>query len=75
MYTEIGMKMAGSFGKQRTTAYETDLRLRIVYQRAIIQREISRNVYVDIATVCRILKLFNSTGDVTPGKELEGLHV
>ena len=63
--------MACSFERQRTTAYGTDLRWRIVYQRAILkltQREIARNVNVDVVTVCRILKLFNSTGDVTPGR-------
>ena len=62
--------MACSFERQRTSCLGTDLRWRIVYQRAILkltQREIARNVNVDVATVCRILKLFNSTGDVTPG--------
>ena len=43
----------------------------MVYQRNVLnltQREIASNINVDVSTVCRVLQIFEKTGDVEPGK-------
>ena len=63
--------MMASFERKRTKAYESDLRWRMVYQRSILGltlREVASNLNVDHSTVCRVLQIFEETGDVEPGK-------
>ena len=60
-----------SFESKRTKAYESDLRWRMVYQSSVqglTLREIASNLNVDHSTVCRVLKIFEETGNVEPGK-------
>ena len=52
---------------KRTVAYDEDLRWRIVYQRYSLQlnhHNIATNLNIDQSTVCRVIALFDATGDV-----------
>ncbi len=52
---------------RRRTAYSTDLRWRMVWQRQVLGHRyetVATNLNVDKATVWRIVKLFNETGQV-----------
>lgn len=54
---------------QRTQAYSSDLRWRMVYQRCLLGlacNEIARNLNVDKSTVSRVVNLFEETGIVCP---------
>ena len=59
---------ATSCEPNRCSAYSDDLRWRIVYQRTALglsYREIAANLCVDASTVCRIVQLFERTGNVS----------
>ena len=66
--------MATSCERQRTRAYDEDLRWRMVYQVKGLDktfREVAETLNVDTSTVCRIIALFDSTGNVSKKKYLE----
>ena len=55
----------------RCSAYSDDLRWRIVYKRTTLglpYREIAANLCVDVSTVCRTMRLFERTGNVSKEK-------
>lgn len=61
--------MATSCEPKRTKAYSEDIRWRMVYQVKFLGKaysEIASNLNVDASTVCRIVSLFDTTGDVCP---------
>ena len=54
---------------QRTKAYSTDLRWRIVWQRighGLKYRQIATNLSISLGTVANIMKLFETSGSVDP---------
>lgn len=60
--------MAYSCEKSRTSAYNNDLRWRIVWQREAQGKSVDRiaqNLCVDKSTVSRVLKIFHLTGQVS----------
>ena len=60
-----------SFENKQTKAYESDLRWCMVYQscvQGLTLREIASNLNVDHSTVCRVLKIFEETGNVEAGE-------
>ena len=76
----------------RRRAYADDLRWRMVWQREVLgytYQEVATNLCVDVATVWRMVKLFEQTGGVsksiyprersfrkmTPAVELTVLHI
>ena len=59
----------------RSTAYDEDLRWRIIYQRYGLElsyRKIGENLNVDPATVCRIVTAFDRTGSVKKAQYPKG---
>ena len=55
--------------KKRCTAYNSDLRWRMIWQKEVLghnYRSIGRHLNVDPSTVCRIVHCFNITGSVAP---------
>ena len=62
----------------RTSAYSSDLRWRIVWLRITryySYRAISRSLCVGIGTVSRVLQQFNDTGEVRPNRRKERRHL
>ena len=62
---------ATSCEPNRCRAYSDDLRWRIVYKRRALglpYREIAANLCVDVSTVCRTVRLFERTGNVSKKK-------
>ena len=67
---DLGMA-APSAEPGRKAPYSTDLRWRVVWQKAGMElsfRDIARNLNIAVGTVCNIWKKFVDTGDVTPRK-------
>ena len=53
---------------QRTSPYSEELRWRVIYQvygLSLTYRQIARNLNIDVSTVCRIVRRFEETGNVS----------
>lgn len=60
-----------SYEPSRTKAYDSDLRWRMIYQLTVQNyslQEVSKNLGVSLSTVCRVRKLFDTTGSVDKQK-------
>ena len=59
----------------RCTAYDEDLRWRVVYQRyglSLSFEKIAANLNIDKSTACRVIALFDATGNVKKAKHPSG---
>ena len=59
--------MAHSCEPRRKSGYSNDLRWRMVWQREVLgytYDTVAKNLSVDVSTVSRVVKLFNSSGSV-----------
>lgn len=60
----LNLKTMTSCEKKRRTAYSTDLRWRMVWQREVLSEVVAANLNVDKSTVWRTVELFKETGQV-----------